>query len=92
MQRFEDWIKARDQALLNLDVEYAKREVMPDIPPEVFADLGGDEFVLSCLHKARYELTSMPPEARCASREWLEARGLSRLRNLPWSEDGSLPE
>lgn len=56
-----------------------------------------DEFVTPniaelVMHKARYELFSMPPELRQESREWLESRGYSRMCGLAWPPGTFLPE
>lgn len=43
------------------------------------------------LHKARFECVQIEARLREESRQWLEERGLSRQRNLPWPPKGELP-
>ena len=71
------------RALMHLDMEYA-REMIPEA--------SSDEVRLVAMHKARYELVTMPPELRHESRAWLEKFGFNRHKQQPWPPVGELPE
>lgn len=72
----------RDRALVDLDLGWV-RKMLPNLPD--------DEAGLAALHKARYEVPTMPDELRHASREWLESRGMKRGVDAPWPPQGVLP-
>lgn len=77
----DEYVKARDEALSNLDIDWARNQ----------CGGGSDEMLLMALHESRYEAARMAPELRHASRKWLEEQGLKRIMGLPWPADGSLP-
>lgn len=77
-----EWKQRRNKALADLDIEYARREVMPHAL---------DEVILMALHKSRYECTEIEPALRHASREWLEKNNLGRYAGLPWPPKDELP-
>jgi len=83
MARIRTEEDVRNLALIELDMEYA-RMVLPG--------LSSDEVRLAAMHKARYEILSMPPELRHESRAWLEKFGFTRWRQIPWPPAGELPE
>ena len=70
MNRMKQLLAQRNKALLELDMDYARR-TMPDA--------SNDYVRLLAMHKARYECTTMPREARHASGEWLRDRGHKRM-------------
>jgi hypothetical protein len=82
----DDEIKAilaeRDRALLALDLDYARKQ---------FPHASSDEVLLLSMHKARYELPSLPREARLESAEWLRANHYSGY-GRPLLPPGQLPE
>ena len=78
----EQWRKERNRALLALDLKWAR---------ERFPEESSDEVLLTAMHKARYECIDLPAVARQESRAWLEVRGFSRTKGLPFPSDGSLP-
>jgi hypothetical protein len=78
----DEYVKARDEALANLDLEWARNQ----------CGGGSDEMLLVALHKSRYDAVRIAPELRHASRKWLEERGYKRIGGLPWPADGSLPK
>ena len=82
MRNWRSFAELRNQALRTLDMEYA-RKTMPAA--------SSDEVRLMAMHKARYEVTSMEPDLRHASRVWLQDRGYARFYDLPWPTDGGLP-
>lgn len=75
-------LQRRNIAFRMLDVAYARRRC-----PE----LSSDYAALVALHKARYECVAIEDSLRHASRRFLEARGLTRYRGIPWPPDGELP-
>lgn len=75
-------LQERWKAIINLDLNYARRE-MPGA--------SSDEVRLMALHKSRYELTAAPRELRHSSRHWLESRGLHRFGWKFWLPEGVLP-
>ena len=102
----EDDIKAytaeRNRILEELDIEAFYRQV-PELeysvldrryvaanPPEVVAKKR-KMVALAAMHKARFEITTMPDNLRHASRVWLTRHGYTRLRELPWPPEGALP-
>ena len=48
-----------------------------------------EEVALASMHKARYELLEMTDMEREISRMWLQERGMTRLRGLPWPDLGT---
>lgn len=83
----EEYIAARNKALVELDVEWGRASIS--------AISGGyvdEQVIMAALHKARYEVPAIPPTLRRESREWLEAHGFSRLLGQPWPEGDELPE
>jgi len=82
VQPVEDFVRERNAALTALDMDYARAHAPFPM---------SDEVLLLGMHKARYECTGIAPEARRASRTWLEARGSRRIGNLPWPDGDELP-
>lgn len=83
MNDLERYQKEIHDALLTLDLNHARRHLP-------FAS--DDQIRLCAMHKARYELTTMPADARHASRDWLERNGYKRLNGADWPPDGMLPD
>jgi len=83
MTELDKWRVERNEALVNLDIAWARKKV----PQET-----SDAVVLAALHKARVECTDLPPEQRIASAEWLRHRGLRRLGGLEIPPPEVLPE
>jgi hypothetical protein len=79
---FENWKLARNKALRELDMDFA-RAAMPGAR--------NDEVRLMAMHKARYECTEIEAHYRHESRAWLAARGLSRQTGEPLLPEGDLP-
>lgn len=56
-------------------------------------EIGGvnrsDEVLEISLHKARYETMALTPEERIESRRWLESRGYSRWKGIPWPPENT---
>ena len=73
----------RHAALTALDMAWA-RKLIPNA--------SSDDVLLAAMHKARYEIPSLPDELRHESRRWLEERSLSRFGKLPWPPAGQLEE
>jgi hypothetical protein len=82
MSELEQFIAARDWALVTLDESYVAKTV-PAAPPSIR---------LTILHKARYECINIDPQLRHESRAWLAERGLSRMTGTPLLPAGELPE
>lgn len=79
----ETFLRERNEILRTLDIKRAREKDTRGV---------SDEVILIGLHKARYEVTTMPPELRYESRKWLEERGYGRIAKLPFPADGSLPK
>lgn len=81
---FEAWREVRDNALRALDTEY-----LLDVQP----NLRGRprEFLLTILHKGRYECLSIEPQLRQESGVWLSERGLEGMSG-PILPKGELPK
>ncbi|OYZ79714.1 MAG: hypothetical protein B7Y09_09330 [Polaromonas sp. 24-63-21] len=79
--QMQKWRARRDAALRAMDVAAFQREC-PDCPADV-AEIA--------MHKARYELPSMPRALRLESGEWLRARGYGRLKRGDILPAGELP-
>lgn len=79
---FIEEIEKRNKALLALDMNYL-RNAMPT---------STDEVRLAAAHKARYECTMLPAEARHTSRHWLAERDMGRMSGDELLPEGVLPE
>lgn len=82
----QNWIAQRHQMLVTMDMKMGRALIQSGA-----GENPTDEAVLIALHKARYEVPSIPDELRHASRAWLEANGHDRLRGIPWPPEGKLP-
>ncbi len=78
----EEFLARRNKALVELDESYVAATV-PKAPSEMR---------LMILHKSRYEVITIAPELRHASRKWLTERGYSRMTGTPLLPEGELPE
>lgn len=76
-------IEARNRALANLDMEYARRMIPL---------ASSDDVRLVALHKARYDCTQIASELRHESGAWLRKQGLSRVTGEPLLPEGELPK
>jgi hypothetical protein len=73
---FDDWLARRNAALLALDMDYARSALSVLVRQDTPLD---DAVVLTVLHKARVEATSLPDAARRESARWLRERGFQRM-------------
>lgn len=80
---FEKDIAERNRALANLDMEYARK---------MFPGASSDYVRLAAMHKARYEMVSLPAELRHESGLWLRLNGFKRLTGQDLLPEGELPE
>ena len=80
-QSLAAWRHERNEALKNLDIEYA-RKVLPAA--------SSDEVLLITLHKSRYECVDIPKEFRHSSAAWLRGRGYGGMCG-PLLPEGELP-
>ena len=78
---FQQDLDKRNKALLEMDMAYMRR-VMPGTTDEVRE---------IAAHKARYECTQLPKEARHASGDWLRSRQLGRMTGEALLPEGELP-
>jgi hypothetical protein len=76
------YISERNCALLNLDMDWARKN-MPAA--------SSDEVRLIAMHKARYDCTGIEDSERHASRKWLQERGYKRIENMEFLQEGKLP-
>lgn len=79
----KEFVKRRDKALIELDMEYAR---------EMMADATNDEVRLISLHKARYECTNIADDLRLESGQWLLERRYKRMTGEDILVDDMLPE
>src|SRR5262245_9950806 len=86
MKSIAEFVKERDAALLTLnrDVILAMYQKWADDDDYNRMFNARDEVFWASVHKARTAATSLPLEARHASKTWLSARGLSSM------DDGEL--
>lgn len=70
----QKFLAERDRQMREMDIDAAHK----DFP------MMQRESVEVMLHKVRYEIPSMGRALRQESRAWLEVRGFSRLKQLPW--------
>lgn len=82
----KNFIAARNKALEELDITWAR--IVLESQGQSTKDKD-DEFLLVTLHKARYEVASMPMSLRLESMKWLQERGLTRIGGLPWPATGA---
>lgn len=68
----------RDKALAELDMEWAREQMLT---------ASSDEVRLISMHKARYEAVNIEPALRLESKAWLQERGYGRLYGLPFTEE-----
>ncbi len=80
---FKAWKEARNKALRDLDMDYARNQM---------GRPASDEMVLLSLHKARYECTAIEDSYRHDSGKWLRERGYGRMTGTPLLPEGELPE
>ena len=77
------------QALVDMDPTVGSALISP-VAKSIMAAHGlalDIDVVLCGMHKARYECGHLPqitPQMRVESREWLQARGYTRMGGLPW--------
>ncbi|MDE3023266.1 MAG: hypothetical protein KGI54_15705 [Pseudomonadota bacterium] len=81
-QNLTKYINERNNALINLDMEWAHSQ-MPRLSREP---------LLAGMHKARYEITEIPSELRHASKAWLIENGFKRLNGLEFPQNDLLPD
>lgn len=74
----EEFVRARNLALMELDMSYA-RKMLPDA--------ANDEVRLMAMHKARYECTGIADIFRNSSKQWLVERGLKRFDGSDFTEE-----
>lgn len=79
------FLDERDAALIAMDVE-RMRKLMG--MPEHARPLA----LLAGMHKARYNIPSIPAELRHESAAWLRAHGLTDIHGIPLLPPGQLPE
>lgn len=79
----------RNDALCHLSLRWARRNAEPYLRPG--EKMPPDDVLLISMHKARYDIPSIPRELRLESAEWLRARGYGayKVSLLP---PGELPE
>lgn len=82
MNELERYQKEATAALLALDMKWARQNS---------PGASCDEVILLAMHKARYEHTGLPADARHASGAWLRERGYKRRGGLPLLPEGQLP-
>jgi hypothetical protein len=82
-RELESFLAARNKALIELDMDYA-RLMLPKA--------SSDEVRLIALHKARYNCTAIPAEYRHASRKWLAERGYQGMAGQELLPEGELPK
>lgn len=80
---FKNNIAERNLALIDLDMDYA-RKLMPTA--------GSDQIRLVALHKARYETIGIGDKFRLESGDWLRKHGYKRMTGSPVLPKGQLPE
>lgn len=80
---FEDVLKQRDQALINMDLVYLRR---------MFPDAMNDHVLEAAAHKARYEIKRLDPKLRHESGAWLRQHGYRRAYGMELLPEGELPE
>lgn len=78
----EDFVRERNRALTELDMDYARR---------MLPDASNDEVRMIAMHKARYDCTQIANDLRHASGAWLRERGYKRLGGIPLLPEGELP-
>ena len=83
----DEYVKKRNEILRTMDV-FGFVSLMLDVEGNYI----NPDVALLTMHKARYEVFSMPRELRNESREWLEKRGYSRMYGLAWPPAGVMPE
>ena len=77
------WLEDRNKALMEMDYAWCRNQV---------GRHASDELCELSLHKARYECTMIPAEARHASAAWLRERGYGRITGTPILPEGELPK
>lgn len=78
-------VKRRNDALIALDLAWARRMIAP------FDPNASDLTLLVAMHKARYNIPAIPEALRHESAAWLRARNLSDIHGLPLLPPGQLP-
>ena len=81
MSELDDFLRARDHALMTLDENYVV-EQLPGARPEI---------PLMILHKARYECVAIPRPLRLLSAKWLREQNCKRMDGSPILPNDELP-
>lgn len=82
LERIAAMIRERDNALIALDLTWARN---------VIGHHAHDLSLLAAMHKARYNIPSIPDALRHESAEWLRAHKMSDLFGVPLLPPGQLP-
>lgn len=83
MDELERFLAARNKALSELDIGWARKNT---------TRTATDEVLLISLHKARYSCTAIAKELRHSSAQWLRERGYHGAMGDPLLPEGELPE
>jgi hypothetical protein len=80
--------RERNRAYMAMDLAWFHLNIIDaGAPPP-----SSEAVLLASVHKARYECTAIPDVYRHESRAWLESRGLTRYRGMPWPPAGELEQ
>ena len=82
------FVRERDAALIALDLQWARRTILLISP----ADGNVSDLTLLCaMHRARYNIVTIPDALRHESAAWLRERGLTDICGMPLLPPGQLP-
>jgi hypothetical protein len=83
----KQWVAKRDKALIELNIDWFRKQ-----HPLVGAIASSDEVLLISMHKARYQIPTIPTRLRHASGDWLRERGYGITKDIPLLPPGRLPK
>ena len=83
LERIATMIRERNNALIALDLTWARN---------VMGHHAHDLTLLAAMHKARYDIPSIPDALRHESAAWLRAHKMTGMFGMPLLPPGQLPE
>lgn len=84
-KNIKELLEERNEALRTLDRNYVKKYYKG-------SRKDSDHFLLSILHKSRFECIAIDDQLRLESKEWLQKNGFKRIFGLEFPQGNELPE
>lgn len=82
-EELAEFMRERDKALIALDIGWAR---------QMIGRIDDDFMLLVAMHRARYNIPSIPDALRHESAAWLRAHDMADIEGVPLLPPGELPE